>query len=122
MERGGRRRVPETGRNRHLMAAGPMADVITVSTRRMRDTDLATIVAYLKELPPVGEHDPVSQPAAATRHRRDGACVLEHETGLEPATPTSASRSELRSGTKTHERTAARRSERQPVAGRRARA
>jgi mono/diheme cytochrome c family protein len=56
----------KTGRNRYLMAAGPMVDVITVSTSRMRDRDLAAIAAYLKELPPILEPEAVPEPAAAT--------------------------------------------------------
>ena len=54
----------KTGRNRHLMAAGPMVDVITVSTSKMRDDDLAAIAAYLKELAPVVEDEAVPEPAA----------------------------------------------------------
>jgi mono/diheme cytochrome c family protein len=55
----------KTGRNRHLMAAGPMVDVITVSTSRMRADDLAAIAAYLKELPAVLEPETPPEPAAA---------------------------------------------------------
>ena len=56
----------KTGRNRHLMAAGPMVQVITVSTSRMRDDDLAALAAYLKELPPVLETESMPEPAAST--------------------------------------------------------
>jgi mono/diheme cytochrome c family protein len=56
----------KNGRNRHLMAAGPMVDVITVSTRQMRDGDLAAIAAYLKELPAVLEPHAVPAPAEST--------------------------------------------------------
>jgi mono/diheme cytochrome c family protein len=56
----------KTGRNRHLMAAGPMVDVITVSTSRMRHDDLAAIADYLKSLPPVLEPEAVPEPAAST--------------------------------------------------------
>jgi mono/diheme cytochrome c family protein len=56
----------KNGRNRHLMAAGPMVDVITVSTSQMRDGDLAAIAAYLKELPAVLEPHAVPAPAEST--------------------------------------------------------
>ena len=56
----------KTGRNRHLIAAGSMTDVITFSTSRMHDDDLAAIAAYLKELPPVTKQQMVPEPSAPT--------------------------------------------------------
>lgn len=43
----------KTGRNQHLMAAGPMQGVIAASTSQMHDEDVASIATYLKDLPPL---------------------------------------------------------------------
>ncbi len=53
----------KTGRNRHLMAAGSMAVIVTASTSQMRDDDLAAIAAYLKDLSPVIEQQALPEPA-----------------------------------------------------------
>lgn len=41
-----------TGRNRHSMASGPMAEVVENSTSQMTAADLGAIAVYLKNLPP----------------------------------------------------------------------
>jgi len=41
-----------SGRNRHSLASGPMAEAVENSTSMMQDTDLKAIAVYLKDLPP----------------------------------------------------------------------
>jgi mono/diheme cytochrome c family protein len=53
----------KTGRNRHLMAAGSMADVVAASTSQMRGDDLAAIAEYLKDLPAVIGPQAVPEPS-----------------------------------------------------------
>lgn len=45
----------KTGQNMHAVAVGPMQEVITLSTSRMQDGDLAAIAEYLKSLPAQAE-------------------------------------------------------------------
>jgi mono/diheme cytochrome c family protein len=54
----------KTGRNRHSAAYGPMAEVITNSTSKLTDADLAAIATYLKEQPTPEAEEPV-EPAEA---------------------------------------------------------
>jgi mono/diheme cytochrome c family protein len=41
-----------SGRNRHSLASGPMAEAVENSTSMMQDTDLKAMAVYLKDLPP----------------------------------------------------------------------
>jgi len=41
-----------SGRNRHSLASGPMAEAVENSTSMMQDTDLKAMAIYLKDLPP----------------------------------------------------------------------
>ena len=52
----------KTGHNPFASAAGPMAEVVTLSTSRLTDADLRAIAVYLKDLPDT----PVSPAPAAT--------------------------------------------------------
>jgi mono/diheme cytochrome c family protein len=42
----------KTGRSRHSIASGPMAEAVENSTSKMNDADLAAIAVFLKDLPP----------------------------------------------------------------------
>jgi mono/diheme cytochrome c family protein len=44
----------QTGRNRHSLASGPMAEAVENSTSKMNDADLNAIAVYLKDLPASG--------------------------------------------------------------------
>ena len=61
----------KTGRNRHAVAAGPMQEVITVSTSLMGDGDLAAIAEYLKSLPPKETAEPKPPDLAQMQRGRD---------------------------------------------------
>jgi mono/diheme cytochrome c family protein len=41
-----------SGRNRHSLASGPMAEAVENSTSMMQETDLKAMAIYLKDLPP----------------------------------------------------------------------
>ena len=41
----------QTGRNKHSLASGPMAEAVENSTSRMNDADLKAVAVYLKDLP-----------------------------------------------------------------------
>jgi mono/diheme cytochrome c family protein len=55
----------KTGRNEHLMVAGPMAGVVAQSTSKMHDDDVAAIAAYLKDQPPRIKPVPIAEPSRA---------------------------------------------------------
>jgi mono/diheme cytochrome c family protein len=50
----------KTGQNMHAVAVGSMQEVITLSTSKMQDGDLAAIAEYLKSLPAQAEANPKS--------------------------------------------------------------
>ena len=56
----------KTGRTDKVAAFGAMADVVEHSTRHFSDNDLASIAAYLKQLPPVQGKLPVFAAKADT--------------------------------------------------------
>jgi mono/diheme cytochrome c family protein len=66
----------ETGRNAHAVAAGAMQEVITTSTGRMRDDDLAAITEYLKSLP--AKAAPHPSPASPSQMARGRAVFAQH--------------------------------------------
>ncbi len=51
----------KTGRNDHLMAAGPMAGVIAGSTSQMHPDDVEALAVYLKDLPAVLPKTPLTE-------------------------------------------------------------
>lgn len=52
----------KTGQNSHAVAVGSMQEVITLSTSRMLDADLAAIAEYLKSLPSQAAANPKAPP------------------------------------------------------------
>jgi mono/diheme cytochrome c family protein len=66
----------KTGRNEHAAAAGSMLEVITTSTSRMRDGDLAAIAEYLKSLPP--KTAPPAKPPPRTQMQRGEAVFVAY--------------------------------------------
>ena len=65
----------KTGRNRFVMASGPMADAVTHSTSHLTDVDLQAIATYLKSLPPGGGTLPQPIPAEEPKMQRGGVVV-----------------------------------------------
>ena len=62
----------KTGRNRFVMASGPMADAVTHSTSHLTDVDLQAIATYLKSLPPGGGTLPQPISAEEPKMQRGG--------------------------------------------------
>lgn len=65
----------KTGANAHTAAAGPMADVVTESTRFFRDADLSAVATYLKSLPTSRDEVPVQKIDAQLLTRGQGLFV-----------------------------------------------
>ncbi|GGB06246.1 alcohol dehydrogenase [Brucella endophytica] len=63
----------QTGVNRHTVASGPMAEVITDSTSKLTDQDLMAIATYLKDLPTDTTAAPVPLPVDDSRMIAGGA-------------------------------------------------
>lgn len=85
----------KTGANARTAAAGPMAEVVTKSTRYFSDADLAAVATYLKSLPPLHGEEPVQSIDAQTLARGEGlfvdncaACHMDDGTGIPHVFPT----------------------------------
>ncbi|MEZ2224601.1 cytochrome c [Rhizobium sp. RCC_161_2] len=80
----------KTGANRFDLASGPMAEVVTKSTSRISDSDLAAIAAYLKdsgETPTVApvaiaQSEPVMKAGAALYSDRCSGCHTPAGEGI----------------------------------------
>lgn len=66
----------KTGANKWTLASGPMADVITASTRFMRDDDLKAIATYLKDHG-TAEPDTAKPLAADSAAMKAGAAIYK---------------------------------------------
>ncbi|MDQ2928383.1 MAG: cytochrome c, partial [Pseudomonadota bacterium] len=85
----------KTGANARTAAAGPMAEVVTKSTRFYSDADLAAVATYLKSVPPLHDEAPVQSVDARALARGEGlfvdnctACHMDDGTGITHVFPT----------------------------------
>jgi mono/diheme cytochrome c family protein len=73
----------QSGRNARSHADGPMADVVTDSTSKMRDADIHAMAVFLKDLPARTSEAAVTPPSQAQmvdgENIYKGACVACHE-------------------------------------------
>jgi mono/diheme cytochrome c family protein len=81
----------KTGRNARTTAYGPMAEVITDSTSKLKDEDLAAIATYLKDQPPVRTPASSEKPganvlAAGKAIYVDNCAACHHTNGTGVAT------------------------------------
>jgi mono/diheme cytochrome c family protein len=93
-----------TGHNRTTAATGPMAEVVTYSTSRMTDSDLAAIATYLKSVPgrqsnpsPVRADDPFMVAGQAIYRDQCSACHSLDGRGVAQLFPSLADSSVVRS-------------------------
>jgi mono/diheme cytochrome c family protein len=94
----------KTGHNRVTAATGPMAEVVTYSTSRMTDSDLAAITTYLKSVPgqpdnptAVAASDPVMVAGQAIYRDQCSACHSLDGRGVPQLFPSLADSSLARS-------------------------
>jgi mono/diheme cytochrome c family protein len=66
----------KTGQNSHAVAVGSMQEVITLSTSKMKDSDLAAVAEYLKSLPAQADAHP--KPPSADQMASGQAVFVSH--------------------------------------------
>lgn len=92
----------KTGANAHTAAAGPMAEVVTKSTRFYNDADLAAVATYLKSLAPLRDAAQVPPVTSAALARGEAlfvdnctACHMDDGGGIAHVFPSLAGSSAI---------------------------